>query len=57
MILDHRLQEVLRAGRYYGPGRTNNEAEAFALRDAIQCLVRLRAHMDLSHPVRMFGDS
>ena len=50
--------EVLRAGRYYGPGRTNNEAEAFALRDALQCLATiLPKHPELNHPVRVFGDS
>lgn len=35
VILDHHQKEIVRVGRYYGPGRTNNEAEAFALRDAI----------------------
>ena len=45
-------------GRYYGPGRTNNEAEAFAMRDAIQCLARIRRFRpSLSAPVRAFGDS
>jgi hypothetical protein len=38
VILDQDQKEVLRAGRYYGPGRTNNEAEAFAMRDAMHCL-------------------
>ena len=48
----------MRVGRYYGPGRTNNEAEAFALRDAIQCLVRLtKTRPELDHPARIFGDS
>ena len=31
VILDHHQQEIIRAGRYYGHGCTNNEAEAFAL--------------------------
>ena len=45
-------------GRYYGPGRTNNEAEAFAMRDAVQCVSRLkRKGADLDRPVRVFGDS
>ena len=35
VILDQDQKEIVRAGRYYGPGRTNNEAEAFALRDAM----------------------
>ena len=35
VILDQQQKEIVRAGRYYGPGRTNNEAEAFALRDAL----------------------
>ena len=57
MILDHNHQEVVRVGRYYGPGRTNNEAEIFALRDAMQCLCRLHQRMDTGYPVRVFGDS
>ena len=47
----------MRAGRYYGPGRTNNEAEAFALRDALQCLSRITNKFDKLSPVRVFGDS
>ena len=58
MILDADGREVVRVGRYYGPGRTNNEAESFALRDAMQCLVRLvQRHPELRLPVRAFGDS
>ena len=34
-------KEVIRAGQYYGPGQTNNEAESFAIRDALQCLSKL----------------
>ena len=41
VILDKNEKEVVRVGRFYGPGRTNNEAEAFALRDAMQCVARL----------------
>lgn len=49
---------MIRAGRYYGPGRTNNEAEAFAMRDAVQCLARLRRDRPgLRRPARVFGDS
>ena len=56
--MDKDEKEVVRVGRYYGPGRTNNEAEAFALRDAIQCLVRLqRTRRELFLPARVFGDS
>ena len=38
VILDGDDNEVVRAGRFYGPGRTNNEAESFAMRDAVHCL-------------------
>ena len=45
-------------GRYYGPGKTNNEAEMFALRDAMAALADLLpSHPHLRHPVRVFGDS
>lgn len=58
VILDPEGKEVIRVGRYYGPGRTNNEAEAFAMRDAIQCLARLaRTRPSLQVPARAFGDS
>ena len=58
VILDDGGKEVVRAGRYYGPGRTNNEAEAFAMRDAMQCLAKLRrSRPALGKPVRVFGDS
>ena len=33
--------EVVRAGKYFGEGLTNNEAEAYALREAVACLRRL----------------
>ena len=58
LILDSKGKEVVRVGRYYGPGKTNNEAESFAMRDAIQCLARLapkRPKFQL--PARVFGDS
>ncbi len=35
VILDDQGNEIVRVGRYYGPGRTNNEAEAFAMRDCV----------------------
>lgn len=58
MILGAEGKEIVRVGRYYGPGRTNNEAEAFALRDAMQCLARLRrSRPELNLPARVFGDS
>ena len=58
VILDKDGQEVVRVGRYYGSGRTNNEAEGFAMRDAMQCLARLRRRRpELNWPVRVFGDS
>ena len=58
VILDGEGQEVVRAGRYYGPGRTNNEAESFAMRDAVHCLQTLvDSRPDLRLPVRIFGDS
>ena len=58
VILDTEGREIVRVGRYYGPGRTNNEAEAFAMRDCVQCLSRLeKTRKDLWYPVRVFGDS
>ena len=58
VILDGEGKEVVRAGRYYGPGQTNNKAESFAMRDAIHCLQALvNARPDLRLPVRIFGDS
>ena len=47
----------MRAGRYYGPSRTNNEAEAFAMRDAMHCLTRITDRFTRLSPVRVFGDS
>ena len=58
MILDSAGQEVVRVGRYYGSGKTNNEAESFAMRDAVQCLARLAPKRPkLQLPARVFGDS
>ena len=41
VILNGEGQEVVRAGRHYGPGQTNNEAESFAMQDAVHCLQML----------------
>ena len=58
VILDADGKEVIQVGHYYGPGWTNNEAESFAIRDALQCLSKLiQERMSLRHPVRVFGDS
>lgn len=58
VILNSEGKEIIRVGRYYGPGRTNNEAEAFAMRDAVQCLAKLRhRRKELQIPARVFGDS
>ena len=35
VILDIDGKEVIQAGRYYGPGQTNNEADSFAIQDAL----------------------
>ena len=49
---------MIRGGSYYGPGFTNNEAEAYALKDALECLGALRErNADLRVPVRVWGDS
>ena len=58
MILDCDGQEVIRCGWYYGSGWTNNEAEMFAMRDALSTLVKLMPKDPrLHYPVRVFGDS
>ena len=58
MILDCEGQKVIQCGRYYGSGRTNNEAEMFAMRNALSTLVRLTPKDPrLHYPVRVFGDS
>ena len=45
-------------GMFYGTGRTNNEAEMFAARDALHVLYKLQLERpDLRLPARMFGDS
>ena len=41
VILDTDGKEVIRAGHYYRPGRTNNKAKSFAVWDALQCLSKL----------------
>ena len=58
LILDMDGKEVVWAGRYYGSGWTNNEAESFAVRDTLQCLSKLvQERPSLKHPIRVFGDS
>ena len=58
VILDMDCKEVVWAGRYYGPGQTNNEAKSFAIQDALQCLSKLiQERPALRHPIQVFGDS
>ena len=58
MILDMDGKEVIRAGGYYGPGQTNNEAKSFAIWDALQCLSKLvQERPSLRRPIQVFGDS
>ena len=42
VIVDAEGVEVVHAGKYFGPGMTNNEAKALACREAIACLARLQ---------------
>jgi hypothetical protein len=42
---------------FYGPGYTNNEAEATALMDACDCYEKLRATTKPDEAVRIWGDS
>ena len=50
--------ELIRAGRFFGDGYTNNEAEALAMMEALNCLDELRRrHPELDLPVRVWGDS
>ena len=42
VILDGAGREVVRAGKYFGEGLTNNEAESLALKEAMQCLLAAR---------------
>ena len=58
VILDGNGKEVIRTGRYYGPGRTNNKAESFAMWDGVHCLQSLiDSRPDLWLPARIFGES
>ena len=58
VILTSEGQEMVRGGAYYGPGYTNNEAEAYALRDALECLNEIRrCNPKQKVPVRVWGDS
>lgn len=48
----------MRCGSYYGQGFTNNEAEAYALKDALECLECLKQRNPaLDLPIRVWGDS
>ena len=54
----HGGKEVIRAGQYYGPGWTNNEAKSFAIQDATSMFVQAcpgATVPKVSH--RVFGDS
>ena len=42
MIVDSQEVEVVRAGKWFGNGMTNNEAKALACCKAIACLARLQ---------------
>ena len=55
--MDERGQELLRAGQYYGPGYTNNKAEATALMNACECYQTLNNATRWDLPVRIWGDS
>ncbi len=58
VIVTSHGSELVRAGAYYGVGFTNNEAEAYSMRDAMDCLAALRStNPGLRLPVRMWGDS
>ena len=58
VIVDSQGVEVVRAGKWFGNGLTNNEAEALACREAIACLARLQQQRpELRLPARVFGDS
>lgn len=49
---------MVRCGSYYGQGFTNNEAEAYALKDALECLEYLKERNPaLDLPIRVWGDS
>ena len=62
MIVDSGGKEVVRAGKFFGGGMTNNEAESLALKEAMDCLLEARQQearwgWALDAPVRVFGDS
>ena len=56
-IVDEAGKELVRAGLYYGPGYTNNEAEATALMNACEYYDKLLNSKQLNLPVRIWGDS
>ena len=50
--------ELIRAGKCFGEGYTNNEAEALAMMEALNCLEQFRRESpQLAVPVRVWGDS
>ena len=56
--MDAQGVEVVRAGKWFGNGLTNNEAEALACCKAIACLACLQQQQPaLQLPARLFGDS
>ena len=55
--MDEAGNELVRAGLYYGPGYTNNEAEATALMDACECYQKMLNSTKKNLPVRIWGDS
>jgi ribonuclease HI len=58
VLATSRGEELVRAGAYYGQGFTNNEAKAYALKDALECLEFLKARNPaLELLVRIWGDS
>jgi ribonuclease HI len=51
-------RELVQFGSFYGQGYTNNEAEATALLDSLECLDALQwRDPTLALPVRVWGDS
>ena len=56
-IIDETGRELIRAGLYYGPGYTNNEAEATALMNACECYQKMLNSTQKNLPVRIWGDS
>ena len=58
VIVDAQGAKVVRAGKWFGNGIANNEAEGLACHEAIACLARLQQQRpELRLPARVFGDS